>query len=843
MLFSYSRIYCAVAMALCASGTQAEMLSNEKVQSHENVEIRTLNPVILQAKSNIQVGQSKYTKEDLENIPNTQKNITDFLKVNPNVQFNNNALAAGKLGDLAASDVSIHGALFYDNKFLLNNVNIGNALNPADDKDGTGIESIDGGSLTATVNTDLLCGIEVLDSSVSAEYGEFTGGVIQAKTCIPNTAVGKVHGSLAYDYSSSDWTKYHFVDAEEFDAFADNDNAKYQKNFVKQGLSSTVYGKPTERLGLSLSASRRWSEIGLVSSYAAQEPANQTRQIDNFSGNLSYDFDDKNQLKLGLYYQEESNNKHNPSLANSSFQSQSENLALDFELKHDLEYAVLTQNLVLQSQNRARDSASTSMLAWNTSPDKNWSTQLSSTEGGYGDLEMSQDNWEYNLKSNFKDFELGGLIHHFKAGVGYGHYQADWKRLEHAYMYYLPSKSNGGLGTNTCTLADGSLDPYCDLSYSNGTVSGQYLARRRHYAEGEIEVQQDRWFSYLEDEMQLDQWLKLRFGLRQDYDSLSKKNNVAPRSLLQVLPFSNERLNLSVGWNRYYSNNAFSYALQDGKNALTSEERRNSLEDAWKVSNANAASSNIQRTQLDVAYSDESLFAISSVLGNWRSQLKFVNRDYKDQIRKDKIADTASDYQYTNNGQSSAKTYTLQIDNIIPINALQAKNSFSLAVDYSQIKRNFNDYDDSMYNEQRYVEYDGKIISQLDMPADNFARPLTVRAVWNMKFDHTPLTLTHFLRYRSAYDVMEKSTIAKNDRYEYNGEIIQSRYNPERLSAAFTWDTRATYAMKIGRDYALNLGLTVNNVFNRHNKYYEQSASRILSETGRQFVADVQFKF
>lgn len=838
MSFDCSRISLAVYVVFCISEVKAESTFDQYGE-----EITKLDTIIWHAKASVAVGSSQYSKADLQHLPNSQKTITDFLKVNPNVQFDNNALAAGKLGELAASDVSIHGALFYDNKFLLNNVNIGNALNPADDKDGVGVESIDGGSLTATVNTDLLCSIEVLESSVSAEYGEFTGGVVQAKTCIPNTAVGKVHGSFDYDYSRSDWTKYHFIDAEEFNDFADNNNAKFQKDFVKQGLSRTVYGKPTEDLGLSLSASRRWSEIDLISRYAAQENANQTRQIENFSGNVSYDFDDKNQLKLGLYYQEESNNKHNLNLANSSFQSQSENLALDFELKHDLEYAVLTQNLVLQSQNRARDSASTEMLTWNVSPDKNWSAKFSSAEGGYGDLETSQENWEYNLKSNFKRFEFAGLTHHFKAGAGYGHYQADWKRLDHAYMYYLPSKSNGGLGTDTCTLADGSIDPYCDLSYSNGTVSGQYLARRRHYAEGKIDVQQDRWFSYFEDEMQLDYWLKLRLGLRQDYDSLSQQNNIAPRSYLQLMPFSDQRLNFGFGWNRYYSNNAFSYALQDGKNALVSEERRHHLDDAWVVTQTHAVSNNIQRTQLDVAYSDESLVAISSVLGNWRSQLKFVNRDYKDQVRKDKIVDTDSDYQYTNNGQSSAKTYTFQLDNIMPINVLQTKNNFSLAVDYSQIKRNFNDYDDSLQNEDWYVEYDGAVIRNIDRPADNFARPWTIRAVWNMKFDHIPLTLTHFLRYRTAYDVMAKSTIAKDDRYEYNGEIIQSRYNPERLSAAFTWDTRAAYTMKLGRDYALNLGLTVNNIFNRHHQYYDQSASRTLSETGRQFVADVQFKF
>lgn len=385
MPFSHSPISFAVAMALACTTLQAAEQFNLNEQ-----DITLLAPVVLQANPSFVVGKTQYSKQDLENTPNTQKTITDFLKVNPNVQFSNEALAAGKSGELSAADVSINGALFYDNKFLLNNVNIGNALNPAEGQNDTAIDSIGGRSLSATVNTDLLCGLEVLDSNVSAEYGEFAGGVVKAKTCAPQTEVGKIHGSLSYDFTSSDWSKYHFIDDDEFELFADNNDASYQKAFNKQGISSSIYGKANEQLGLSVSASRRGSDIDLNAKHSAQENTSQTRQADNIAANIYYDLNENNQLKVGMYYQTEDNKKNNPSLANSSFQSQSENLALDVEFVHDFDLAKLTQNLVLQSQKNARDAQSTEMLVWNTSPEKDWGTATLASEGGYGDLETSQ---------------------------------------------------------------------------------------------------------------------------------------------------------------------------------------------------------------------------------------------------------------------------------------------------------------------------------------------------------------------------------------------------------------------------------------------------------------------
>src|SRR5690606_24152952 len=102
------------------------------------------------------------------------------------------------------------GAQSFQNKFIINGVSNTNILDPLGSGSNAGEYGItDVGSQGIAINTDLLCSLEVLDSNVSAKYGSFAGGVISAETCAPNTEIGKIHGSISYDYTESDWNRYH----------------------------------------------------------------------------------------------------------------------------------------------------------------------------------------------------------------------------------------------------------------------------------------------------------------------------------------------------------------------------------------------------------------------------------------------------------------------------------------------------------------------------------------------------------------------------------------------------------------------------------------------------------
>ena len=118
----YSRTTLACSIYLVLSTVHAESIQNE-VQAHRSV---SLTPIVVQADKTDEIGTTTYSKEQLENTPNAQKTMTDFLKVNPNVQFSNTAMEGGKQGEISGAEISINGALAYENKLLLNNVSLNN---------------------------------------------------------------------------------------------------------------------------------------------------------------------------------------------------------------------------------------------------------------------------------------------------------------------------------------------------------------------------------------------------------------------------------------------------------------------------------------------------------------------------------------------------------------------------------------------------------------------------------------------------------------------------------------------------------------------------------------------
>ncbi|MDR6628090.1 hypothetical protein J2X86_000078 [Acinetobacter lwoffii] len=82
MRFAYSPLSIAVLTALSTSSFAEESNYQESILKEATVKFST---IIIEAQQANEVGKTVYSKEDLESTPNSSKNITDFLKVNPNV--------------------------------------------------------------------------------------------------------------------------------------------------------------------------------------------------------------------------------------------------------------------------------------------------------------------------------------------------------------------------------------------------------------------------------------------------------------------------------------------------------------------------------------------------------------------------------------------------------------------------------------------------------------------------------------------------------------------------------------------------------------------------------------
>ncbi len=793
-----------------------------------------LNTIVVEAEKANEVGQTIYSKEDLEKTPNSSKNITDFLKVNPNIQFDSSARSGRQQGELNPSEISINGGLPYDNKFLINGLSVNNNINPASDAGSTNVSELMGGSQTVAINTDLLCKLTVLDSNVSAEYGEFTGGVVSAETCAPKTEVGKIHGNISYDYTTDSWSKIHFPTQEQADSFENSVNEAIQPFFTKQGVSATAYGRLSETLGMNAFGSYRKSDIPLKTSISTPTDFDQKRESTNAGLELFYTPDDKTSLKIGTQFMASEGKYFLASTANSESQHTSDSQNFYINYNKTLNKIQIEQQLSYQTQTASREGEKDN-LSWLKSSTKNWRASGTQIEGSFGTMEQQEEKLEYTAKAVFDPIQIGTTSQTFKAGAGYGHYNAYWERPETTYLY---SGAVSKLNNLNCYATSGERFDACDEG--DGT-DGQYLANRTAYLVGKIEVQQDRWHAFAEDQIQLNKYLTATLGLRTDYDSLTKNNNIAPRSSFVYKPFGNDNFYFSTGWNRYYGLNAFYNELQDRKGLMMVSQNRTDLSNNWK--NKSSTASYTYRSQLDTPYADETMFAVNGAYANTLMGLKWVNRKNKDQLRRTeslidpKIDSTRSTYTYDNTGRSKSDIFSLSIRNIEPLQLLGSQHKFSFNADYTQTERNFNSYSSIFYTDTPQIYYDGKIINAEDRPSETFNTPWTTRLGWDIQLDNLPLSINNFISYQGKVDAMKKTTKGYTD---VNG-IEYDMYTPYTTKNKFYWDLRATYDFPMINGNKTTFGVTVNNVTDRKNTYI--SSGVVYPELGRQFIADVTFKF
>lgn len=274
---------------------------------------------------------------------------------------------------------------------------------------------------------------------------------------------------------------------------------------------------------------------------------------------------------------------------------------------------------------------------------------------------------------------------------------------------------------------------------------------------------------------------------------------------------------------------------------------RSNPETDW-VESMTSSSTSTRRSELKTPFSDEIVFGINSQIKNWDLGLKWVNRKYQDEISRNPT-DIPQDgfnfsYEYGNDGHGEADIYSLTLKNQEPFNIAGTQHLFALGFDYSEIFRSYIDYTSEYKDadQERLISYDGKIIKWADRPATNFNQPWTARISWDIAFDSAPIKVSNFFSYKDSYD-----DIISNGKIDYNDSKIDS-YVASEIKPKFTWDMRTTYDINLGKDLKAILGLTINNVTNRVNTYVTGASStsstpRVMTEIGRQFIADVTFKF
>lgn len=378
------------------------------------------------------------------------------------------------------------------------------------------------------------------------------------------------------------------------------------------------------------------------------------------------------------------------------------------------------------------------------------------------------------------------------------------------------------------------------------------------YKAGKINLDNFNYGIYLEDNIKI--WrFSFRPGLRLSGDTYMQKTTLDPRFALAFDIFGNKNTKIIGGINRYYGRNLLSYRLYDGRAALQVTYKRVSEKTPWDKATITQQKNNTQFNQLKVPYNDELLIGMTQRFYQFEASIKYIHRNGRDEITKvsSKIASLASNpnystiyYTYTNDGKSRSDIVSISLSTIKPIEFFNIKESFLFGADYSQSKKNYNDYQNPLsadaFNNTDII-FDGKKTKYASLPPNDFAKPysLSLTSISQAKVSNLIFTWTNFFTYKSGY----KSIIMNGTQMSPEGVELDN-YQTFDFPNTFSWDTRIGANAKLWGKNAIFVYLDIFNVLDNLN-IITAKAQSIKNKTvfiptyatGRSFYIQVGYEF
>ncbi|MGX3097581.1 TonB-dependent receptor plug domain-containing protein [Helicobacter sp. 23-1046] len=889
-----------------------ETQDNNQVENKKDLQKVKLDKVTATAEREFEAYQSgnQIGREMLDSNPSGNGDITSILKILPNVQFDNSQLKSTTPGEIDPANISISGGLFYQNNFQLDGFNMNNDLDPigrsADNPTANGTNTLRGGrSQGLAVDTSLLESITVLDGNVSASYGGFTGGVVEAQVRKPrkdNGGINGWHANISYQYTSDKLTHY-FIHENAESTFATSSNENYQPQFSKHLIKSSVEGYIKENLGLIASFNTTQSFIplyaydqSLFSRYKGNDydkKQDQRREIYNYYAKVFYNPKENLTLEASLAYMPQFNTYFNSAMRDSFYAMESGGWQAGLKAVWGHKAGIFTNQLGYSFMEHSRASDSNVYRGWYYSEDKNWAMNGSNVamEGGYGNMDELQHSLNYKADMAFEPFRFWRMSHNVLAGLDLTYQYIDKERLNPYYLlspwgYYIGNTSyqsiknlNGG----SCGADSLGLD-----SCSSGKVlggagvgwNGQFFTYLQEEGVNSIKFDNFAYGIFVEDDINFDLGkvgeINTRLGLRFDGDSYMSKQSLAPRfSLNYITPAPKQwQTKITFGANRYYARSIFSYRLYD----LVLDSMRYYTRDLDATTNMPSAwveredlkeqgSSSFLFRKLKIPYSDELMAGVTQEIGSFSIGVKYIYRAGRDEImrvqgRSANGNNVPSGYTggynvYTNDGRSESDIVSLILQNTKPLQTYGISHQYLLAFDYTHSARTYNPQaaDDSYYN-NTLIKYDGEIISYRNRPVENFARPFTLRLNTTHTFSilRTKWLVNNFFRFRSGYDKMIVITQRSHPNL-YDTTFRGTQYARHSFKPSFSWDMRVGFEVDMWRGQTLYANVDIYNVLNSQNMTtlglangnattaFASASSIPVYELGRQFWVQVGYKF
>ncbi|QKF93117.1 TonB-dependent receptor plug domain-containing protein [Campylobacter sp. CCUG 57310] len=701
------------------------------------------------------------SKDSINSFAGPKKGLTDLLKTNPNVSFANNQSNAKNQGELDPQDISINGARFYQNSFTIDGISVNNDLNPAqrvsnqnnvEDVGSSGSRGMIGhplpdiGSVSQGINLDpgLIETLNVHDSSVSAKFGGFQGGVIESKTRNPRKGF---HGKISSAYTSDLMTK-EIIDEQEKEAFNNSTKALYQPKFKKKKHTLELEGYLTEDFGLLFNYTRQNSIIPLIAyhenfAYFAdgELKRNQTRQNENFFFKIKYFPTDELTITPTIIKAPSSAVYYDNTSKNSKQTFLSGGLIGSIDVGYEFDAGKFNQVFGYSNLTASKDAEheyyrlpGSSLRERIPMPGRALQERVrvfktDVNEGGYGDVTQEQKTLSYKAdieleKQLLLKLDNFDIEHTFSGGFEFKTTKAKYDVKE--FNVYQSAYSKVGYNTKTgkfneyitscqddeeaCFIEDDVLTPI-NRNKVEKQRRGYFYTKKTQY-KGKIETKVNEFSLYLQEEIQANN-LTIRPGVRFETDTYTGDLRVAPRFATSL---DIGDTTFSFGLNRYYGRVPYTFELKNNRETLATYYKKEGFNtdgsynpDKYKFIIDEKEKNKKGRIykKLKVPYDDEIALGISQDIDNYNIAFKYIRRKGRDQIfdslalsegfnrsdfeknnNKNKYTDFTKLRIYTNKGKSKSDIYTFAVSNIKPIKLPNSLHKFELGFNYTKKRSN-----------------------------------------------------------------------------------------------------------------------------------------------------------
>lgn len=747
------------------------------------------------------------SSDEISKTPTSNGNITDYLRSNPHIRYENSDQNGFQRGEIKPENISINGADPNQTAYFVDNVNINNDLAIDSSIFDGAMQVVPGISHTQAYFFDatMLSKVEVQDSNISASLGGFMGGAVIAKT---KQYSGTDSIKLKYRTTRSSWAKMEAGDSvQKILKLVRPDDvgvAELQPKYNKQTFNILAEKRLNDNLGMVFGYSRRTSSIEQNRLIGFDKNANNKAQLDKqnhqrLSDNLLLNFNwtpqEKERIEFGLRYSNYKELKYFKENINNNVSDYHQALGATLAWVHSFNSGVWTNTLAYDRFQDKRKSSSNSVETTSVS-DEDYNSLYNFEKGGYGNSHLTQDNLHFSTEYVMDPFYLASTEHSISVG---GIYQAT------KYQFYRPQDVHSKIILSTLK--------------SDGSMEEPPISTESTTSKGRVKTSYQNIAIYAED---LIKWRKfeLRPGIRIERDDYLKNNNIAPRFVARYHPW--DETGFTLGLNRYYGRSFASLKLANGILKL----------------NNNSTRQHQNFSSLKSPYADELSLSFDQNMGNLALKLGYIHRDNKNRIilKRESITGKRKT-SYINGRPFGVDIYTFQFNNIEPWKLGKTYWTTSLGFDWLNTKR----ADGEEFDLNKLVSLDGKLMTYREMlrQVNSSTEDWIARLGIDMTMPDYNITWSN--------KVYMKAPIRSYEELDSDNNNGISRFRSYHYGRHTQWDSSIRWQPTIRGKHSVYLQVDILNVLNktRKNKVTTISTSDEYGvyTPGREFWLEVGYQF